>query len=60
MFGLKIRRALLATAAALLSVPGVALANVDNPNPDLSVNPTGNRKFDPEFFATYALSLIHI
>lgn len=54
MFGLKIRRALLATAAALLSVPGVAHANVDNPNPDLSVNPTGNRKFDPEFFATYA------
>lgn len=54
MFGLKIRRALLATAAALLSVPGVALANVDNPNPDLSVNPTGNRKFDPAFFATYA------
>ena len=54
MFGLKIRRALLATAAALLAVPGVAHANVDNPNPDLSVNPTGNRKFDPEFFATYA------
>ncbi len=54
MFGLKIRRALLATAAALLSVPGVAHANVDNPNPDLSVKPTGNRKFDPEFFATYA------
>ncbi len=54
MFALKNRRALLATAAALLSVPGVAHANVDNPNPDLSVNPTGNRKFDPEFFATYA------
>ena len=54
MFGLKIRRALLATAAALLSVPGVAHANFDNPNPDLSVKPTGNRKFDPEFFATYA------
>lgn len=54
MFGLKIRRVLLATAAALLSVPGVAHANVDNPNPDLSMNPTGNRKFDPEFFATYA------
>lgn len=54
MFGLKIRLALLATTAALLSVPGVAHANVDNPNPDLSVNPTGNRKFDPAFFATYA------
>ena len=54
MFGLKIRRALLATAAALLTVPGVADANVDSPNPDLSVKPAGNRKFDPAFFATYA------
>ena len=54
MFGLKIRRALLATAAAILSLPGVAHANVDNANADMSVTPTGSRKFDPDFFTAYA------
>jgi hypothetical protein len=54
MFGVKIRRALLATAAAILSVPGVANANVDNADADMSVTPTGSRKFDPDFFAAYA------
>jgi outer membrane receptor protein involved in Fe transport len=54
MFGLKIQRALLATAAAILSVPGVAVAEVDNANADMSVTPTGSRKFDPDFFAAYA------
>ena len=56
MFGLKIQRALLATAAVILSVPGVANANVDNANAnaDMSVTPTGSRKFDPDFFAAYA------
>lgn len=54
MFGLKIRQALLVTAAAILSVPGIAHANVDNANADMSVTPTGSQKFDPDFFATYA------
>jgi len=54
MFSLKIRQALLVTAAAILSVPGVAHANVDNANADMSVTPTGSRKFDPDFFVTYA------
>lgn len=56
MFGLKIRQALLATAAAILVVPSVAIANIDNANAnaDMSVTPTGSRKFDPDFFATYA------
>lgn len=54
MLGLKIRRALLATATATLSVPGVANANADNTNADMSAAPAGNRKFDPDFFAAYA------
>lgn len=54
MFGLKIRRALLATAAAILSLPGVAHANVDKANADMSLVSKGSRKFDPEFFASYA------
>lgn len=54
MFGLKIRRALLATAAAILSVPGVAQANVDNANAEMSATPTGSRKLGPDFFAAYA------
>ena len=53
MFGLKIQRTLLATATVILSVPGVANANADNANDnataDLSVTPTGSRKFDPDF-----------
>jgi outer membrane receptor protein involved in Fe transport len=54
MFGLKIRRALLATAAAILSVPSVAHANVDNADADMSATPTGSRKLEPDFFAAYA------
>lgn len=54
MFGLNIRRALLTTAAAFLCMPGVAHAHVDNTNADMSVTPTGSRKFDPDFFAAYA------
>lgn len=54
MFGLKIRQALLMTAAVILAVPGIAHANVDNANADMSVTPTGSRKFDPDFFVTYA------
>jgi hypothetical protein len=60
MFGLKIRWALLTTAAAMLVMPSVAHAHVDNANAnanadaDMSVTPTGGRKFDPEFFAAYA------
>jgi hypothetical protein len=54
MFGLKIRQALLMTAAIILAVPGIAQANVANANADMSVTPTGSRKFHPEFFAAYA------
>lgn len=54
MFSLKIRQALLMTAAIILAVPGIAHANVDNANADMSVTPTGSRKFDPDFFVTYA------
>ncbi|WP_295445918.1 hypothetical protein [Sphingorhabdus sp. EL138] len=54
MFGLKIRQALLVTAAIILFVPDIAHANVDNANADMSVTPTGSRKFDPDFFVTYA------
>jgi len=54
MFGLNIRRALLTTAAAFLCMPGVAHADVDNTNADVTVTPTGSRKFDPDFFAAYA------
>jgi hypothetical protein len=56
MFGLKIRHALLATAASILVVPSVAIANSDNANAnananaDMSVTPTGSRKFHPDFF----------
>jgi hypothetical protein len=54
MFGLKIRGALLTTAAAILLMPDVAHAHVDNANADVTVTPAGSRKFDPDFFATYA------
>jgi hypothetical protein len=40
MFGLKIQRALLATAAVILSVPGVANANVDNDNANAKAKAT--------------------
>ena len=40
MFGLNIRRALLTTAAAFLCMPGVAHADVDNTNADMSETPT--------------------
>ncbi|RRQ52522.1 TonB-dependent receptor [Sphingorhabdus wooponensis] len=54
MSGLNIRQALLATAAAILVVPSVAIANIDNANTDMSVTATGSWKFEPDFFATYA------
>lgn len=54
MLGLKIRRALLASATTMLFVPGAAYANFDNAHADMSVTATGSRKFDPDFFAAYA------
>jgi hypothetical protein len=54
MFGVKIRPALLMTGATILAVPFSAYANDDNANAKLSAAQAGERKFDPDFFVTYA------
>lgn len=54
MFGLKIRPALLVTAAAALAVPTLASAEEDNADPVVAATRTGERQFGPDFFATYA------
>jgi hypothetical protein len=54
MVGVKIRPALLITGATILAVPFSAYANDDNANAKLSAAQAGERKFDPDFFVTYA------
>jgi outer membrane receptor protein involved in Fe transport len=54
MWGSKLRQALLMTAAVVLTVPGIARAQDDNVSVGSPVTQTGERKFTPDFFTTYA------
>ncbi len=54
MFSLKMRQTLLVTAATALVVPGVAYANEDRAIAEATVSQTGERKFSPDFFTSYA------
>lgn len=54
MFSLKMQQALLVTAATALAVPGLAYANEDRAIAEATVSQTGERKFSPDFFTSYA------